>query len=212
MASEARGCLLFALPRLLVGRPKRAALTAATPLPKIDVRAVHREDLPAVVTVRRAAEGCRKALERADSRVSAEVRLEVMEQVGALFGSHLEIATRLMEARAYSHQHGVDEVARQKAELEMQLVGASVAEIKELKAAMVAVDQRASHTGAIDEAAARLRARLVAAGTELEAVQERLGSHLGSEELEHELRAYQRSADLALEAFTSTWSERVTGS
>jgi hypothetical protein len=48
---------------------------------------------------------------------------------------------------------------------------------------------------------------MVSAGDEIQALDTRLGTVLGTEDLEHELRAYQQSAELALDAFQRTWVE-----
>ena len=207
MAKERRGCFLFGIPGLLLGTGKSRALSAAEDLPKLDMSRVHRDDLPALVKARRAAESIRKHVDTSNKRVSAEVRADVMSKVARLLGAIYGLGERVLEGRDFLDKHGPDGLAREKADLELELMGASVVQIREIKAAMSRLDERASHSDKVVGAMEQLRARMISAGAELQALDARLGAVLGTEELEHELRAYQQSAELALDAFQQTWIE-----
>jgi len=207
MANDRSGCFLFGIPAMLLGTRKSPELSAAADLPKLDPKLFHRDDLPALVKARRAAESVRARVVSSKKRISAEVRADVMSKVARLLGAIYSLGERVLEGREFLEKHGPDGLAREKADLEMQLVGASVAEIREIKAAMGRLDERASHSTQVVDAMDKLRARMISAGAELQALDARLGAVLGTEELEHELRAYQQSAELALDAFQETWIE-----
>jgi hypothetical protein len=207
MGNERRGCFLFGIPAMVLGTRRSPALSSAIDLPKLDVAKVHRADLPALVKARKAAESVRKQVLSSDKQISAEVRADVMSKVSLLLEAIYALGERVLQGREFLEKHGPDGLAREKAELEMELIGASVVQIREVKSAMDRLEERAAHSGEVIEALDKLKARMISAGAELQALDARLGSVLGTEILEHELSAYQQSADLALDAFQQTWTE-----
>ncbi len=198
---------MFGIPGMLLGVRKSKALTGAVELPKLDPSKMHRDDLPALVKAKKAAESVQKRVLGSKKAISAEVRADVMSQVAKLLGAIYALGEKIQEGKEFLDKHGSDGIAREKAEFEMQLVGASVAQIRELKSAMARLDERAAHSGEVSDALDKLQARMISAGAELQALDARMGAVLGTEELEHELRAYQQSAELALDAFQKTWTE-----
>lgn len=210
MASSARpGCLLFAIPRALLGGGAATALPDGLMLPELDTQAVDPIDLPALIKARNAARRCHELVKKADlgsgpTRDTARELTGWVERVYAM-------GPALKEARVFVAQHAPDRVARERADLELDLVGSTPAQIRSLKAAMAALDERAVHAGTVQTEIDRLSSRLVAAAHELEALHARLGATLGSGELVHELRAWHQSATLAVDAFVQTVGELDQG-
>lgn len=207
MGTERSGCFLFGIPAAILGTRSSPRLTAAAKMPRLDPSSVHREDLPALVRARNAAASVQKHILASPKDLSLEVREDVLHNVSRLLGAIYTLGTRLKEGRQFLETHSADGLSREKAELEMQLVGASVDEIREIKGAMTRLDERAARSGEVASVVDTLRARMVSAGDEIQALDTRLGTVLGTEDLEHELRAYQQSAELALDAFQRTWVE-----
>ncbi len=117
------------------------------------------------------------------------------------------VGRRLAEARAFIEIHSTEHVAREKADLELAMIGASPEVIRSHRRDMAAIDARVRLSSRVIGEIPALEARLLAAGSELEALNVRMGTGCEAEELVHEMRAYQQSATAALEAFESTWSE-----
>lgn len=206
VTSERSGCLLFALPRALLSTT-RVALPDHARLPALDAARVHRDDLPALVRARRAGQAClddvRTVGGGAPPHVVAEVSGRVVDVVGALEA----VAHRLAEARQFIERHGSDALARERTELELSMIGASAAAIREHRRSLDALNERARLAGDLQHHIGTLVLRLDAGGHELEALHARVGSQLGDETLLHELRAYQTSARAALDAFQDAWRE-----
>ena len=192
---------------MILGATSAPRLSAAAALPRLDHTRVHREDLPALVTARKAAESVRKHVVESRKDISAEVRADVLTNVSRLLEAVYNLGIKIREGRDFLEKHGPDGLSREKAELEMQLLGASVDEIREIQGAMKRLDERAARSADVEKGVKTLRARMIAAGSELQELDARLGAVLGTEDLEHELRAYQQSAELALDAFQQTWLE-----
>lgn len=206
MADEARGCLLFAIPaRILGGR--RPKLLPGPNLPALDPSKTHRVDLPVLVKARRAAEGCVAALSRTQEGVGPAVLRDVGEHLAGLLGHVYAMGERLAEGRRFLEAHDPDRLARERSELELELVGAQAGQIQDLKRAMASLERRAGHVGKVAQEVDQLASRLGAAVAELQELEARLAAELGSEELLYELRAYQQAAELALEAYNQTWRE-----
>ena len=202
--STAPGCLLFALPRRLMGRSPVAALPDGLALPVLDTATVDPLDLPAAIRARNAARACRERLLRAglSPLVTRDAGGELVGFVERVYA----IAAELKRARAFVITHGADEVARRRADLELELIGASPAAIPGLKSALKALDQRGRHASVVQGEIERLVARLQAAVAELEALQAKLEAP-DAEALIHEVRAWHQSAKLALDAFVQTVGE-----
>lgn len=206
MPSSARpGCLLFAIPRMLLGGGAAGALPDGLALPDLDTATVHPSDLPAMIKVRNAARQCHALLEKANLGDGA-TRDAGRELVGWVIRIYA-IGPRLKQARGFLVRHATDTVALERAELELELVGSSPERIRELKAAMKALDERARHSKTVAAEVDRLSARLISAAAELEALHARLGSALGSDDLVHEMRAWHKATELALDAFAKTVGE-----
>lgn len=203
--SERSGCLLFAIPRALLGGGGRAALPDGLRLPELDTAATDPADLPALVRARNAARGCDALMRKADlgELATQDAARELVGLVGRIYA----MGPALKQARAFVEQHSPDRVARERADLELDLVGSSAARIREIKAAINALDERSRHAGTVQLEVDRLSARLVSAAAELEALHARLGSQLGSADLVHEVRAWHQSAELAMDAFAKTVGE-----
>ncbi len=205
-SAQRTGCLLFALPRALLSRA-RPALSQGVSLPHFPADRFHREDLPALVRARRSAEACRGWLYGKTHDISPVVIDGVAREVAGLTSRIYDIGIRLAEGRAFLVEHSADQLAHERAELELRRLEAHAHQLVELKRAHDALERRASLVGQVEAEVSRLSARLVSAAAELSELGARLGSLVGSEDLDHELRAYQRSAELALEAFAATWKE-----
>lgn len=199
------GCLLFAIPRALVGTRPAAALPDGLALPELDTTRVDPADLPAMIKARNAARRCHERIVRADVAVVAtrDAGRELVGWVTRIYA----MGPALREARAFVVVHAPDKVARERAELELELIGGTPERARELAAAMKALDRRSQHAQVVRAEVDRLAARLVTAVAELEAFDARLGAALGSAELVHEARAWQQSATLAIEAFAATVGE-----
>jgi len=176
-------------------------------MPRLDHTQVHRDDLPALVTARNAAESVQKHIVGSRKEISPAVRADVLTNVARLLSAVYTLGAKIRDGREFLDKHGPDGVSREKAELEMQLLGASVPEIREIKAAMKRLDERAARSADVARAVATLRARMISAGSELNALDARLGAVLGTEALGFEIQAYQQSVDLALDDFQRTWGE-----
>ncbi len=194
-----RGCLLFAFPS---GGP---ALPDGARLPALPRSRIHRHDLPAAERAQRAAEGAQGALLRDD--VPAAVLTDLGRELAQLLGSVHTLAERLAEARGFLGRNDPDLLARERAEIELKRLEAGAAELLELKRSSAALEERSALADRVRGQIGTLEARLAAAGRELEALRARIESRSDAEELAHEVRAYHRSAVLALEAFEATRRE-----
>lgn len=204
-SSERTGCLLFAIPRALLGRRAPAALPDGIALPELDTTAADPADLPALVRARNAARQCDALLRKAD--LGSVATLDAGRELAGLVGRVYAMGPALKGARAFVQAHSPDRVARERADLELEMIGSSPAQIREMKQAIAALDERTTHAGSVQQEIDRLSARLVAAAAELEALHARLGASLGSPDLVHEVRAWHQSASLAMNAFIETVGE-----
>lgn len=205
MADSAQGCLLFAIPARLLGRG-RTALPGPV-LPTLPTSRVHRDDLPALVAARKAAEGCVASVGARRGDVADGVVADVAGKVAALLGHVYAMGERAAEARAYLDAHAPERLARERTDLEMELVGASADQIVQLKRTLASLERRAASVGKVDGELARLKGRMGAAVAELKELEARVGAELGADDLMHELAAHQQAAELALQAFGETWKE-----
>lgn len=199
------GCLLFAIPRALVGRRPAAALPDGLALPDLDTAKVDPVDLPALIRARNAARRCHERIVRADvsSVATRDAGRELVGWVTRIYA----MGPALRDARAFVVVHAPDKVARERAELELELIAGTPEQARELAAAMKALDRRSQHAQVVRAEVDRLAARLVTAAAELEAFDARLGAAAPFGDLVHEARAWQQSATLAIEAFATTVGE-----
>ncbi len=135
------------------------------------------------------------------------VVVEVAAQVVGVVSSLDAVARRLGEARAFIQRHRPDALARERADLELSMIGASPAAIREHRRSLESLEARARLAGELGHRIETLTARLASGGHELEALHARIGASLGDDLLMHELRAYQASARAALDAFEEAWRE-----
>lgn len=147
------------------------------------------------------------ALAATAADMPAVARRDVEERVCDLLAHIYDIGVHLADARAFTAANSTDAIAKEKAEVELALVGASAAEIRPLKATMTRLDGRRSLAQRVEADARTLAVRLQSAGSELEDLHARLSATAEPDALLHELRAYERSARLALEAFATTEAE-----
>lgn len=205
MSAKPAGCLLFAIPRALLGASSPKALPDGLALPRLDVEAVSPEDLPALIKTRNAARACESLLRKADLGhvATGDAARELSKWIGGIYA----IGAKLKAARSYIVLHAPDRVAREQADLELEMVGASAAAIPLLRRQLESLKERGAHAQAVSLQVEALQIRLQTSATEVEALHARLGRALGSEDLVHEVRAWRKSANLALDAFVETVGE-----
>jgi hypothetical protein len=117
------------------------------------------------------------------------------------------LAHRLAEARQFIARHRPDAVAREHAELELAMVGATPVAIREHKRSMQSLEARGRLAGELERRITTLTSRLESGGQEVEALHPRIAGSLGDEALLYELNAYQMSAEAALLSFQEVWTE-----
>ena len=203
--SQRPGCLLFAIPRVMLGRSAPAALPDGLTLPTLDTASIDPIDLPRVIRVRNAARSCHQHIRKA--KLAESATLDAGRELVGWIASLYSVGARLREGRAFVLEHGPDKVARLKAEVELELLEASFDQIPQMKRQLKALDEHAGHTASVRDEVAQLQRRLETAAVELEALSARLGTEIGTLEFVHELRAWHSSTDLALEAFSDTVGE-----
>jgi hypothetical protein len=196
--AERAGCL-----SLLLGRSAPKGLTSG--LPRLEASSVHPLDRAAAQRAWRAAEAAHAAFVRAD--VPEVAIADLAARLSELLGVVHKIVQDLSAARRFLERNDPDKLAREKADLELRRLGASAAEILALRAAGEALSTRVSLAGRVRTELGTLEARLVSAGQELEAFRARVEAKNSAESLGHELGAYLRSAEMALEAFERTRKE-----
>ena len=191
------GCLLLGLgaaPRALPGG-----------LPELDPSRVHPFDRAALLRAQGAATGAARAIVApgtpdiavADLTARLADLLRVVHQIGA----------DLLDARRFLERNDPDRLARERTEIEMRRLDAGAGEILALRQAATALEERVRLADKVGAELRALEARLVAAGQELESFRARVEARTSADELAHELAAYRRSADLALEAWRRTRAE-----
>ncbi len=111
---------------------------------------------------------------------------------------------RLAEARVFLSRNDPDRLARDRAEVELNLVGSGASEMLAQRSQMQALRERGELAGRVRDDLRTLTARLETSAGELQAFRARIDGDLASGELVHELRAYHRSAEAALQAFEAT--------
>lgn len=194
----ARGCLSLVFPFTSQTR-------LPVSLPALDPRQLHHADRIPALRAQRAAEAAVTALARPDMPEIAV--MDLASQLANLLGVVHRIVADLATARRFLERNDPDKIAREKTEIELRRLGASASEILALRAATDALASRAELAERVRREIGTLEARLVSAGQELEAFRERVSARTSAESLGHELTAYQRSAELALEAFERTRAE-----
>lgn len=193
-----RGCLSLLMP---VRDTKRLPVR----LPTLDTSKVHPTDRAAM---RRAEIAAEKALSALSGPNTPEIALrDLAEQLSNLLGAVHRLAASLGSARRFLESNSPDSIAREKTDLELRRLGASASEILALRAASDALANRSALTERVRSEIGTLEARLISAGQELEAFRARAEASAGAEALGHELGAYLRSAELALQAFERTRAE-----
>jgi len=199
---EGRGCLLLALPRALLGGRQVPALPEGLALPVLDTQTIAPEDLPVLIRARNASRVCHGLVQRvaAEGASGHAVGEEFVGLVGRIF----QMGAGLQRARGFVSDHHPDKVARDRADLELELVGASSEQIPELRHAFKALDARAAQVADVQREVERLATRLASTTEELEGLRERLADAGDPEGLLHEVRAWHQSAALAIEAFDET--------
>jgi hypothetical protein len=196
--AERAGCL-----SLLLGRGATKSLTSG--LPRLETSSVHPADRAAAQRAWRAAEAAHASFARVD--VPDIAVADLAARLSDLLGVVQKIVQDLSAARRFLERNDPDKLARERADLELRRLGASAAEILALRAATDALATRASLADRVRVEIGTLEARLVSAGQELEAFRARVEARNSAEALGHELGAYLRSAQMALEAFERTRKE-----
>ena len=199
------GCLPAPIARLMGLSRATPALPDGLVLPTLDTSKVHPTDLPVLIRVRNTARSCHQRLRRADMATSASV--DASRELVGWVGSLYRVGQRLQDARGFVIAHAPEEMARAKADLELELLEAGVERIPALKQQMAALQQRQLHAASVTGEITSLSDRLATAAGELEALSARLEADLGSEALLHEVRAWHQSTELALSAFAETVGE-----
>lgn len=232
MSSDSPGCLggaalavgavvlapFLALYSLVVG--KQMAKQGDRPrLPYLAISRMHAKDRPALNRAGKAAQQCIDALydSTGDPRDLGEaVAREVASEVQQLLGKIHELGQQLTEARAYVKRHDPDGLAREQADLEIQLEEASnLDERRSLNEAMGSLEERARHAATVSQELRTLSAQLTAATHVLETLQARLSrlavdpseSTVRTDEVLDEVREHQKDAQRALEAYAATARE-----
>lgn len=232
MSSDSPGCLggaalavgavvlapLLALYSLVMG--KQMAQQGERPrLPYLAMGRMHAQDRPALNRAGKAAEGCIDALYDTSGNpreLGEAVAREVAGEVQQLLGKIQELGQQLTEARAYVKRHDPDGLARQQADLELQMEESSnLDERGSLAEAMAALEERARHAATVTQEVRTLSARLTAATNVLETLQARLSrmavdpseSTVRTDEVLGEVREHQEDARRALEAYAATARE-----
>jgi hypothetical protein len=200
--TDRSGCL-----SLLMGA--RGVRRIGVGLPRLDLSAVHASDRPALMRAWKAAEGAHTAF--ADPSVPDVAVADLASQLSKLLGVVYGLALGLMKARRFLERNDPDKLARERADLEMRRLGASAAEVLALRTATQALESRSRLADQVRSDLVTLGARLSSAGAELEAFRARVEARAAAEELGHELGAYLKSAELALEDYERTRLELERG-
>ncbi|HHO49579.1 MAG TPA: hypothetical protein ENK18_01620 [Deltaproteobacteria bacterium] len=201
--SNRNGCFLFGLS----GRSTQAVLPDSAALPRLTAARFHDTDMPALRRAQLAAHRSQQSLLSKDHGVSDKVTLDLCRELSQLLQAIHRLGEHLAEARGFLLRNDTDHLARERTELELRRLGADAAQLVALKQAEAALGERAVLVERVRGEVGGLEARLVAAGQELEALCARIEARSNTEDLAHELRAYQQSAGLALDAFEATRAE-----
>lgn len=200
--SNRNGCFLFGLS----GRSAQPMLPDGAVLPKLTASQFHRDDMPALRKAQVAAHRAQQHLISKDHGVSEAVTFDLCRELAQLLTAIHQLGSHLAEARTFLARNDTDALARERTELELRRLEADAAQLVALKKAEAALSARAALAERVRGEVAGLEGRLVAAGQELEALCARVEART-TDDLVHELRAYQQSASLALEAFEATRAE-----
>lgn len=188
-------------------RSTSPALTAG--LPRLDASKVHPTDRAAAERAWRAATASAVAFSRPE--VPDVAIADLSAKLSQLLDAVQRITSDLCAARRFLERNDPDKIAREKTDLELRRLGASASEILALRAASDALATRSSLAERVRREIDTLQARLFSAGQELEAFRARIEASNSAEALSHELSAYLRSAELALDAFERTRAEMGAG-
>jgi hypothetical protein len=153
--------------------------------------------------VRRAATRIITLTQKEGGPAADNVAREVMAVVDKVF----ELAERLADARLFLTEHSTEALARKSAELETMELGADAVELRALKSQRKALDQRRARVAEIEAQVTTMSGRIATAAEEVAAFEAKVQADLASDDLLHELRAYQTSAEAAAEAFLAAKAE-----
>jgi hypothetical protein len=189
-------------------------ITAGPTLPNVRWDLLHDEDKPAIRRARASAEGCLHALNvgrRELGRASEDVAREVIK----LFTRICAVAEELARARKFVRDNDPDQIARQRAEVEVKALGASFADRAANEATLKAMEDRGKHAVAVQGDVGVMNARLIAAVVALETLNTRLARESLSKEersarvhgVLDDLKAQHDEAERALQAYAATARE-----
>lgn len=196
------GCLgqLLAIPQSILGGPK--LLENKRTMPAIP-RTAHQTDRPLINRIKKSASQCMDAVAKDDSAAAWAVAEELVE----LVRRNWALAERLGEARRLIKQNDGDTLARRQTDIEMALVGADAAELRSLKMAQKALDRRRKLAIKLESDVQTMAGRLAQSAEEMDAFVLKIQDQIGSEDVLHEVRAYQQSANAAIDIFAKTKEE-----
>lgn len=210
----ATGCLpAFLLAPLGLGASAPRALDGRV-IPRLLASEVHPDDRATVGRALEAGRACLDLLAR-DAEVSDLVKGSVGDRIVTLAESVVELAKELRTARRYVEQHSPDELSRQEAELEIQLLDGDLSQRRTLKEQQRTLRERRDQVRQLMETLLTLGPRLEAAARALEAQRSRLAglaadSHR-AEAVVAELERHEQETRLALDAYVQTWRDLTHG-
>ncbi|MBT3224061.1 MAG: hypothetical protein HN348_33755 [Proteobacteria bacterium] len=196
------GCLgqLLAIPQSIIGGPKLIEnKRAIPPIP----RTTNQTDRPVLSRIHKSASQCVATITKDDSAAAWAVAEELVE----LVRRNWSLAERLAEARRLVKQNDGNALARQQTDIEMELVGADAAQLRSLKMAQKALDSRRKLTIKLESDILTMAGRLAQSAEEIDAFVLKIQDEIGSEDVLHQVRAYQQSANAAIDIYVKTKEE-----
>ncbi len=189
-------------------------ITAGPSLPNVRWDRMHDEDKPAIRRARASAEACLHSLS-AGRRDLGTASDDVAREVIKLFARICAVAEELCRARKFVADNEPDMLARQRAEVEVKALGASVADRAANDVSLKAMQDRAQHAVAVKGDIGVMNARLIAAVVALETLNTRLSrAALSTEEQStrvhgvlDDLKLQHEEAERALQAYAVTARE-----
>lgn len=218
MASNLPGCLMLPLLPLraigvLGGSAKQLPLRPA--LQTVAWERLDSEDRPAIQRARATCEACLAGLAQTRGDLGAPVADQVAAEVIGLFSRLVSVGEELARARRFVRENDPEAIARQRADIEVKLVGASLVEKTALDATLASMRERGRHASTVNGEVGVLQARLLSTVASLETLSVRLQrASLSVDERSArvssvlaELARQQHDAERALEAYAATARE-----
>ena len=189
-------------------------ITAGPTLASVRWDRLHDEDKPAIRRARASAEASLLSL-AAGRRELGSASTDVAQEVIKLFSRICAVAEELARARRFVSDNEPDQLARQRADVEVKALGASMADRAANDVALKAMQERGKHAVAVKGEIGVMNARLLAAVVSLETLNTRLArAALSTDERStrvhgvlEDLKAQHDEADRALQAYAATARE-----